>query len=116
MMQCFKIKKYQDTYAASMRPFGLQQGIVGSTAKHNSNGYYYKYQMLKFEEEIAKLQEKVEKDKEGKSTILALFNIGDLAKLRKELEIRKKISVNFNKESPHHRMKRNSRCKNTVII
>ena len=41
--------------------------------------------MQQYEEDIAKLQEVVEKTKEGKSTLLALFGKGDLAKARKEL-------------------------------
>ena len=41
--------------------------------------------MQQLEENIAKLQEEVEKTKEGKSTIFAIFGKGDLAKARKEL-------------------------------
>ena len=37
-----------------------------------------------YEDNIAKLQEEVEKAKEGKNTILALFGKGNLAKARKE--------------------------------
>ena len=62
-----------------------QRGIVGSTAKHVATSTHYKQQMQQYEEDIAKLQEVVEKTKEGKSTLLALFGKGDLAKARKEL-------------------------------
>lgn len=41
--------------------------------------------MRQYEEDIAKLQEEVEKTKEGKSKILAMFGKGDLAKARKDL-------------------------------
>lgn len=80
-----RLKQYQDTYAAAMRPFGLQRGIVGSIAKHMANGNYYKRQMQECEENIARLQADIEKTKEGKSTILALFGKGDLAKAKKEI-------------------------------
>lgn len=80
-----RLREYQDTYAAAMREFGLKRGIVGSTARHIATSTHYKQQMRQYEEDIAKLQEEVEKTKEGKSTILALFGKGDLAKARKEL-------------------------------
>ena len=41
--------------------------------------------MQLLEENIANLQKEVEKTKEGKSTIFAIFGKGDLAKARKEL-------------------------------
>ena len=41
--------------------------------------------MQQYEEDIAKLQDEVEKTKEGKNTILALFGKGDLAKAKKKL-------------------------------
>ncbi len=89
-----KLREYQNTYAAAMSEFGLKRGIVGSTARHIATSTHYKQQMRQYEENIAKLQEEVEKAKEGKSTILALFGKGDLAKAKKELsakdeEIRK---------------------------
>ena len=80
-----RLREYQDTYAVAMKPFGLKRGIVGSTAKHVATSTHYKQQMQQHEEDIAKLQEVVEKTKEGKSTLLALFGKGDLAKARKEL-------------------------------
>lgn len=80
-----RLREYQDTYAATMKPFGLKRGIVGSTAKHVATSTHYKQQMRQYEEDIAKLQEEVEKTKEGKNTILALFGKGDLAKAKKEL-------------------------------
>lgn len=80
-----RLHEYQNTYAAAMSEFGLKRGIVGSTARHIATSTHYKQQMRQYEENIAKLQEEVEKAKEGKSTILALFGKGDLAKARKEL-------------------------------
>lgn len=80
-----RLREYQDTYAVAMKQFGLKRGIVGSTAKHVATSTHYKQQMRQYEEDIAKLQEEVEKTREGKSTILALFGKGDLAKAKKEL-------------------------------
>lgn len=80
-----RLHEYQNTYAAAMSEFGLKRGIVGSTAKHVATSTHYKQQMRLYEEDIAKLQEEVEKTKEGKNTILALFGKGDLAKAKKEL-------------------------------
>lgn len=80
-----RLREYQDTYAVAMKQFGLKRGIIGSTAKHVATSTHYKQQMRQYEEDIAKLQEEVEKTKEVKSTILALFGKGDLAKARKEL-------------------------------
>lgn len=68
-----------------MKPFGLQRGIVGSTAKHQANSEYYKQQMNRYEEDIAKLQADIEQAKEGRSTVLSWFGKGDLAKAKKEL-------------------------------
>lgn len=80
-----RLREYQDTYAAAMKPFGLKRGIVGSTAKHIATSTHYKQQMRQYEDDIAKLQEEVERTKEGKNSILALFGKGDLAKAKKEL-------------------------------
>ena len=80
-----KLREYQNTYAAAMSEFGLKRGIVGSTARHIATSTHYKQQMQQLEENIANLQEEVEKTKEGKSTIFAIFGKGDLAKARKEL-------------------------------
>lgn len=80
-----KLHEYQNTYAAAMSEFGLKRGIVGSTARHIATSTHYKQQMQQLEENIANLQEEVEKTKEGRSTIFAIFGKGDLAKARKEL-------------------------------
>lgn len=80
-----KLYEYQNTYAAAMKEFGLKRGIVGSTARHIVTSDYYKRQMRLYEDDIAKLQEEVEKTKEGKNSILALFGKGNLAKAKKEL-------------------------------
>lgn len=80
-----KLHEYQNTYAAAMKEFGLKRGIVGSTARHIATSDYYKQQMRQYEDDIAKLQVEMEKAKEGRNTILALFGKGDLAKAKKEL-------------------------------
>lgn len=80
-----KLHEYQNTYAVVMKEFGLKRGVVGSTARHKSNSQYYREQMLQYEQDIEKLQEEVEKTKEGKNSILAIFGKGDLAKAKKEL-------------------------------
>lgn len=85
MMRRTKLHEYQNSYAAAMKPFGLQRGIVGSTAKHQANSEYYKQQVTQYEEDIARLQTDMEKAQEGKSTILSWFGKGDLAKAKKEL-------------------------------
>lgn len=85
VMRRGKLHEYQNSYAATMKEFGLERGIVGSTAKHLVNSEYYKQQMNKYEEDIAKLQADVEQAREGKSTVLSWFGKGDLAKAKKEL-------------------------------
>ena len=85
VMRRTRLHEYQNSYAAAMKPFGLQRGIVGSTAKHQANSDYYRRQVIQYEEDIAKLQADVEKAQEGKNTILAWFGKGDLAKAKKEL-------------------------------
>lgn len=85
VMRRTKLYEYQNSYAAAMKPFGLQRGIVGSTAKHQVNSDYYKQQMILYEEDIAKLQADIAKAQEGKNTILSWFGKGDLAKAKKEL-------------------------------
>lgn len=85
VMRRTKLHEYQNSYAKAMKPFGLQRGIVGSTAKHQMNSEYYKQQMNRYEEDIARLQVDIEKAREGKNTILSWFGKGDLAKAKKEL-------------------------------
>ena len=85
VMRRGKLHEYQNSYAAAMKPFGLQRGIVGSTAKHQANSEYYKQQVRRYEEDIARLQADIEKAREGKNTILSWFGKGDLAKAKKEL-------------------------------
>ena len=80
-----RLSTYQNTYATAMREFGLQRGVVGSTVKHQSNGEYYRQQMLQYENDIARLTADVEKANEGRSAILSFFGKGDLAKAKKNL-------------------------------
>lgn len=84
-MRRSKLHEYQNSYAAAMKPFGLQRGIVGSTARHQANSEYYRQQVSRYEEDIARLQADIEKAREGKNTILSWFGKGDLAKAKKEL-------------------------------
>lgn len=60
-----KLFQYQNTYAVAMKSFGLQRGVVGSTARHKTNSQYYREQMLKYEEDIERLHAEVEKAREG---------------------------------------------------
>lgn len=85
MMRRTKLHEYQNSYAVAMKAFGLQRGIVGSTAKHQANSEYYKQQVTRYEEDIARLQDDIEKAKEGKNTILSWFGKGDLTKAKKKI-------------------------------
>ena len=98
VMRRTKLHEYQNSYAAAMKPFGLQRGIVGSTAKHQANSDYYRQQVIQYEEDIAKLQADVEKAQEGRNTILAWFGKGDLAKAKKELEDKDRLIAELNKQ------------------
>ena len=71
-----------------MKPFGLQRGIVGSTAKHQINSEYYRQQVIQYEEDIAKLQVDVEKAQEGRNIILAWFERETLPKQKRNLRTR----------------------------
>ena len=68
-----------------MKPFGLQRGVVGSTARHKTNSQYYREQMLKYEDDIERLQAEVEKAREGRSKILSFFGTRELAEAKKQL-------------------------------
>ena len=97
VMRRTKLHEYQNSYAAAMKPFGLQRGIVGSTAKHQANSDYYRQQVIRYEEDIAKLQADVEKAQEGRNTILSWFGKGDLAKAKKELSDKDEEIAGLNK-------------------
>ena len=98
VMRRTRLHEYQNSYAEAMKPFGLQRGIVGSTAKHQANSEYYKQQVIQYEEDIAKLQADVEKAHEGRNTILAWFGKGDLAKAKKELADKDRLIAELNKQ------------------
>lgn len=98
VMRRSKLHEYQNSYAAAMKPFVLQRGIVGSTAKHQANSEYYKQQVSRYEEDIARLQSDVEKAQEGKNTILSWFGKGDLAKAKKELVDKDRLVAELNKQ------------------
>ena len=96
-MRRTKLCEYQNSYATAMKQFGLQRGIVGSTAKHQANSDYYRQQVIRYEEDIAKLQADVEKAQEGRNTILSWFGKGDLAKAKKELTNKDEEIARLNK-------------------
>ena len=77
VMRRTKLHEYQNSYAAAMKPFGLLRGIIGSTAKHQANSDYYRQQVIRYDEDIAKLQADVEKAQEGRNTILSWFGKGE---------------------------------------
>lgn len=83
-----KLHEYQDSYGKAMKPFGLERGVVGSTAKHLSRSEFYHNQEEELQTRIESLQEEVEKllakSKDGKSQILSLFAMGELPKVKKE--------------------------------
>ena len=97
VMRRTKLHEYQNSYAKTMKSFGLQRGIVGSTEKHQVNSDYYRQQVIQYEEDIAKLQADVEKAQEGRNTILAWFGKGDLAKAKKELADKDRKIAELNK-------------------
>ena len=88
-----RLSTYQNTYAEAMREFGLQRGVVGSTAKHQSNGEFYRQQMLQYENDIARLNAEVEKANEGRNVLLSWIGRGDLAKAKKDLTAKDKQIV-----------------------
>ena len=98
VMRRTRLHEYQNSYAAVMKQFGLQRGIVGSSAKHQANSEYYRKQVIQYEEDIAKLQADVEKAQEGRNTILAWFGKGDLAKAKKELAVKDRLIAELNKQ------------------
>ena len=85
VMSRARLSTYQNIYAEAMREFGLQRGVVGSTAKHQSNGEYYRQQMLQYENDIARLNAEVEKANEGRNVLLSWIGKGDLAKAKKDI-------------------------------
>ena len=85
VMSRARLSTYQNTYAEAMREFGLQRGVVGSTAKHQSNSEYYRQQMLQYENDIARLNAEVEKASEGRNVLLSWIGKGDLAKAKRDL-------------------------------
>ena len=97
VMRRTKLHEYQNSYAAAMKPFGLQRGIVGSTAKHQTNSDYYRQQVIRYEEDIARLQADVDKAQEGRNTILSWFGKGDLAKAKKKLSDKDEEIAGLNK-------------------
>ena len=98
VMRRTKLHEYQNSYAAAMKPFGLQRGIVGSHRQASGELEYYRQQVIQYEEDITKLQADVEKAQEGRNTILAWFGKGDLAKAKKELADKDRLIAELNKQ------------------
>ena len=83
-----RLKVYQDTYAAAMKLFGLERGIVGSTATHKSKTDHLHdliEQEAQLQADIERLQEEAEKANEGRSTVFSWFGKGDLANAKKSI-------------------------------
>ena len=76
----------------------MRRETVGSTAKHQTNSEYYRQQVILYEEDIAKLQADVEKVQEGRNTILAWFDKGDLSKAKKKLADKDRLIAELNKQ------------------
>ena len=56
---------------------------------------YYREQMLKYEDDIERLQAEVEKAREGRSKILSFFGTGELAEAKKQLSDKDKQIENL---------------------
>jgi len=76
------LKKYQDTYGAAMKPFGLKRGLVGSEAKHKSTQQYAKEVQCSVE---AVEKELLEKKNGIRAKILDVFGSGELAEAKKTI-------------------------------
>jgi len=82
MMSRVRLKKYQDTYGVAMKAFGLERGIVGSTAKHKSTQQYAKDVQCSLE---AVEKEMAEKKNGIKAKILDVFGSGELADAKRAI-------------------------------
>jgi hypothetical protein len=101
VMSRAKLHEYQSTYGAAMKTFGLQRGIVSSTANHLSRQQYNAKTIHEQEQKMDKLQEDVEalqaqamaarqEYEESKSGIIAKglswIGCGELSKARKTIK------------------------------
>jgi hypothetical protein len=59
VMSRMKLREYQSSYGAAMKPFGLQRGIVGSTANHLSRQQFNTQTIHLQEQRIVHLQEDI---------------------------------------------------------
>ena len=57
---------------------------MDTTARHKTNSHYYREQMLKYEDDIERLQAEVEKGTRGTSKILSFFGTEELAEAKKK--------------------------------
>lgn len=109
VMSRFRLHQYQTTYGHEMKQFGLERGIVGSTAKHVANSEYYRQKVEEYQtqieallNDIATLTDEKEKAKSGAvAKFLNFFGAGELSQTKDELTkkedelatLRKKVSI-----------------------
>lgn len=101
VMARWRLKQYQDSYGAAMKSFGLERGIVGSTAHHKTRQQYNAEQLKAMEAQRESIQTDIdrlleqqeeerlslEKGKSGlKAKILKPFGRGELAEAEKSLK------------------------------
>lgn len=101
----YRLKIYQNTYGEAMKQFGLERGVVGSTAKHIDKAAYYKCEEQALQDKIDKYHEDIErlandavKAEDGKSRIFSLFGKGELVKTRKSNEEKDKKITELEKK------------------
>ena len=90
-----KLRQYQTSYGKAMADYGLQRGVVASSANHKTQQQYHREQIIKYQEDIEQLLAKIEELKsqkseqqeaveDGKSRFWAYIGKGELPKLRKD--------------------------------
>ena len=95
------LARYQDTYAAAMKPFGLERGIAGSAARHHSQMEYRRQQLVDIQDNIEAVMAEIEtltaerdqlkKDAgTGVDRVKAWFGKGHLAELDKAMKAKDK--------------------------
>lgn len=123
VMSRFRLHQYQTTYGLDMKQFGLERGIVGSTAKHVANSEYYRQKAEEYQtqieallNDITALTEEKEKAKSGAvAKFLNFFGAGELSQTKDELSkkedvlaaLKKKVSIleQQQKDSEQHHKK-----------
>ena len=96
------LRQYQTTYGKAMSVYGLERGVIASTAYHKTQQEFLREQTLSMQEDIVKLQAEIDElrsmkgtlEKEahdGMSRIFAIFGKGDIPKLKKEIEEKERL-------------------------